>query len=212
MTNGDTKPSGEEAKGKINLDEAGPDIELHGSGPWTIWAWINVADDHGIQISGVRAGDTIEIELISGIGYFAGASGWWRALSIAIEVGKTVINPTANLASKIAAKGLEGVNKVVPKDEKASKPRDGYGEKLDGTGMAREEGGIVVCPPITGGPKYAAERPDGGEKGQHGCFFPTRANRKVKVEKDGVLSIVAFDSKYADNAGRYEVKLNIARP
>ncbi len=137
-------------RGRINLEDAGPDIELEGNGPWTIWAWINAADDHGIQISGVAVRDKLKIELISGIGYFAGASGWWRALSIAIEVGKTVINPTSNLASKIAAKGLEGVNKVVPKDEKASKPRDGYGEKLDGAGMAQEEGGIVICPPITG--------------------------------------------------------------
>ena len=200
------------AKGRINLEEAGPDLELQGSGPWTIWAWINAADDHGIQISGVNVGDKLRIELISGIGYFAGASGWWRALSIAIEVGKTVINPTSNLASKIAAKGLEGVNKVVPKDEKASKPRDGYGEKLDGAGMAQEEGGIVICPPITGGPKYAVERPAGGGKGQHGCFFPTRNNREVEIEENGVLSIVAFDSKYADNAGRYEVRLNITRP
>ena len=129
------------AKSKINLEEAGPDIDLKGNGPWTIWAWINAADDHGIQISGVEVGDDLQIELISGIGYFAGASGWWRALSIAVEAGKTVINPTSNLASKIAAKGLEGVNKVVPKDEKASKPRDGYGEKLDGDGTAQEEGG-----------------------------------------------------------------------
>ena len=105
------------ARAGINLEEAGPDIELQGKGPWTIWAWINAADDHGIQISGVKSGDKLKIELISGIGYFAGASGWWRALSIAIEVGKTVINPTTNLASKIAAKGLEGVNKVVPKDD-----------------------------------------------------------------------------------------------
>ena len=201
------------ARGRINLEDAGPDIELEGNGPWTIWAWINAADDHGIQkISGVAVRDKLKIELISGIGYFAGASGWWRALSIAIEVGKTVINPTSNLASKIAAKGLEGVNKVVPKDEKASKPRDGYGEKLDGAGMAQEEGGIVICPPITGGPKYAVERPAGGGKGQHGCFFPTRDKREVEIEKDGVLSIVAFDSKYADNAGRYEVRLNITRP
>ena len=198
-------------RGRINLEDAGPDIELEGNGPWTIWAWINAADDHGIQISGVKPGDDLEIELISGIGYFAGASGWWRALSIAIEVGKTAINPTSNLASKIAAKGLEGVNKVVPKDEKASKPRDGYGEKLDGDGMAREEGGIVICPPITGGPKYAVERPPGGGEGQHGCFFPTREERKVEIDKPGVLSIVAFDSNYTDNAGRYEVRLNIKR-
>ena len=197
---------------RINLEEAGPDIELTGNGPWTIWAWINAADDHGIQISGVQKGDDLKIELISGIGYFAGASGWWRALSIAIEVGTTGISPKGNLASKIAAKGLEGVNKVVPKDEKASKPRDGYGEKLDGNGKAREEGGIVICPPITGGPKYAAERPDSGGKGQHGCFFPTRNNRSVKIEEPGVVSIVAFDSKYADNAGRYEVRLDIQRP
>ena len=210
MTSEDTIPSGEKAQGRINLEEAGPDIELQGNGPWTIWAWINAADDHGIQISGVKDGDMLELELISGIGYFAGASGWWRALSIAIEVGATVITPT-NLAGKIAAKGLDGVNKVVPKDEKASKPRDGYGEKLDGAGVAHEEGGLVICPPITGGPKYAVERPSGGGAGQHGCFFPTRAKRKVSIKDDGVLSVVAFDSNYTDNAGRYEVRFKITR-
>ena len=192
------------------LENAGPDIELKGTGPWTIWAWINAADDHGIQINGVKAKDELEIDFISGIGYFAGASGWWRALSIAIEVAGGVVNPM----SKIAAKGrLEEVNKTVPKDEKASKPRDGYGGNLDGGGTATEEGGIIICPPAVRGPTYAKtiKRPDNGGK-KNGCFFPTRIDRKITITEGGVLSVVAFDSNYADNAGRYEVKLCIKRP
>ena len=209
LSNSGCRPGKAGGSPPFTLENAGPDIELKGAGPWTIWAWINAADDHGIQISGVETNDKLKIDFISGIGYFAGGSGWWRALSIAIEVAGGLVNPM----SKIAAKGLEEVNKTVPKDEKASKPRDGYSGNLDGGGTATEEGGIIICLPAAGGPTYAKtiKRPDNGGK-KKGCFFPTRNGREITIAEGGVLSVVAFDSNYADNAGRYEVKLCIERP
>ena len=53
------------------------------------------------------------------------------------------------------------------------------------------------------------------------CFFPTRIDRrnpelpsvmKKTTTQDGVLHILAFDSRYEDNAGSYEVKFRITRP
>ena len=139
-------------------------------------------------------------------------------MSIAVDVA-SVGNP-AGLIGKAALKGLEGVNKIAPKDDAASKPRDGYGKKLRESGRATDEGGIVIRPPGIGGPKYAKairrDVDDSDDQVSGGCFFPTRSRKTVTIHKGesaqgGVLSIVAFDSNYSDNAGAYEIKFTITR-
>ena len=79
--------NGPEARsGSIQAND-GPDIVLDETvDEWTIWASINTADDHGISVDKVEDGDELTIEAISGVGYFAGQSGWWKVLSVIYNV------------------------------------------------------------------------------------------------------------------------------
>ena len=138
---------------------AGPDIVLgETDNEWTIWASISTADDHGISVDNVKDGDVLTIEAISGVGYFAGQSGWWKVLSAIYKVSGAFV-PTGsvpdNVITALCEETLLGDGKGDDDDGK-SKPRDGYGRKLnDGGKFAEEEGGIVVCAPKASGPMYA---------------------------------------------------------
>ena len=207
----------------------GPDIVLgETDNEWTIWASINTADDHGISVDNVKHGDKLTIEAISGVGYFAGQSGWWKVLSMIYKVSGAFA-PTGLAADTVitalSEETLPGDGRDDDDDGK-SKPRDGYGRKLNNGGkFAEEEGGIVVCMPTASGPMYAhsgnhfkngSGRSTNNLKAdsemKNNCFFPTRARGEISLEGDGVLYIYAFDKNYRDNAGNYEVKFRIERP
>ena len=207
---------------------AGPDIVLNEtSNKWTIWASINTADDHGISVENVKDGDVLTIEAISGVGYFAGQTGWWKVLSAIYKVSGAFVptaSETANVITAFSAATAPGDGKG-DDDYGRSKPRDGYGRKLDDDGkFAKEEGGIVVCVPKASGPMYAhggnhfengesrsAQNLKENSEMKNNCFFPTRAREEIGVEGDGVLYIYAFDRNYRDNAGNYEVRFRIER-
>lgn len=212
----------------VQDNKFGPDVVLHEkSTEWTIWALINVADEHGISVDDVKKGDTLTIEAISGIGYFEKHSGWWKVLSTVYKISGAFV-PTGSAPANVITALSEG---TLPGDGRSdddhgqSKPRDGYGRKLDDGGkFAEEEGGIVVCMPQASGPMYAhsgnhfkndedrsiQNLVDNSEM-KNNCFFPTRAREEISLEADGILYIYAFDSNYRDNAGSYEVKFRIER-
>ena len=101
------------------------------------------------------------------------------------------------------------------KDDGGGKRRDGYGQEVGGGGnIAEKEGGIIVCLPRAGGMYYSNEklRRKPGSR-PNGVVFPTRSNTAtpLTVDSAGVLRIAAFDSKYNDNAGSYEIKFSISR-
>ena len=212
----------------VQDNKFGPDVVLdEKSTEWTIWAVINTADEHGISVENIKDGDTITIEYISGIGYFGGHSGWWKVLSTVYKIGGAFIRTDsvpANIITALSEETLPGAGKG-DDDHRQSKPRDGYGRKLDdGGNFAKEEGGIVVCVPQAGGPMYAhsgnhfknekARSIDNLKKGSEmkgNCFFPTRAREKRALKAGGILYIYAFDRNYRDNAGSYEVKFRIER-
>lgn len=208
----------------------GADIRLEGTGPeWTIWATINAADDQGVSVDNVKTGDTITIEAISGIAYFAGQSGWETFFSVVRKVADS--GAVAGGAGRIAesvVKALEAGEedekpKVDPGEGDASKPRDGFGRNLDNGNYAKNEGGVAICAPKASGPVYAHQKnhlkDDKGRREQNlkedsemqggDCFFATRGGEAVEINGDGVLYVYAFDRDYRDNSGVYEMKFRI---
>eukprot|EP01084_Bolivina_argentea_P213789 363001_1 len=110
------------------------------------------------------------------------------------------------------------------------KRRDGYGQDPGTDDYAKNEGGIIVCMPKAGGALYATDENhlQSGAK-QNGrlpkyfsqnvinlnSFFPCNKSggqMLATAKQDGVLHIIAFDQKFSDNGGTYEVKINITRP
>ena len=105
------------------------------------------------------------------------------------------------------------------------KRRDGYGQEPGTTQFQTHEGGLIFCFPDAGGVIYSNEntRPFSIEVGggradppaAAGKFhFPVRGNRDaipVPGTTPGTLRIVAFDHKYTDNSGVYEVVFTITR-
>ena len=226
---------------QVEENTLGPDVILsENDTDVTIWAMISATDEYGISVQGVKEGDTITIQSIGGIGWFTDQSGWRTVMSTIYSVSgqltgaslaKSVIE---GIREQTQQNTEEKKAKLNPK-----KARDGYGKDMDGN-YAKNEGGIVVCMPSAHGPMYANKKNHlklKGEAKQHGrfdkymqegsdmkgkCFFPTRIARsehdpeldsvmEKKATEDGVLYILAFDSKYSDNVGGYEVKFRITR-
>ena len=185
----------------------------------------------------VEDGDRLTIETLSGVAYFSGKSGWWQVLSAVYKVTAGVV-PSGSIAAKV----ITATSKTLPGDgedddvTKASRPRDAYGRKLDDNlgQFAEEDGGLVICMPVAGGPMYAHDanhftregqpRPPTGQPARDDrrgmkresempgkCFPAARGTTTYTVRGNGVLHIYAFDHNYRDNAGSYEIKFRIAR-
>ena len=193
----------------------GPDIKFDG-GSDEFWAEISAADATGVAVADVKPGDEIRILDISGLCAFEGGDDKQGASSFIGTVAEATTGPWA-----IALKALR---EVVPLLAGGDKRRDGYGQEPGKTQFHTDEGGIVLCFPDAGGVIYSNEdtRPPNTNTGgrvnptaAHGKFhFPIRGNRNpitVPGTKPGTLRIVAFDHKYTDNSGVYEVVFTITR-
>ena len=214
---------------------AAADVDLRAGTKWRLWAQISAADPHGVSVDGVEDGDTLTIETLSGVAYFSGKSGWWQVASAVYKVTAGVV-PTGSIAANAITEIIEflpgdGEDDVVTK---ASKPRDAYGRQLDDGRFAEEEGGIVICMPVAGGPMYSHDanhftregeaRPQEGQPVRDDwrgmkpesempgkCFPVARGKTTYNVKGSGVLHVYAFDHNYRDNAGSYEIKFRIER-
>ena len=214
------------------VNTLGPDVVIQEDAEdVTLWANISANDDSGVSIQGIKEGDSITIENIAGISWFSDQSGLEKFLSTVHTLSAYVsaAGPAGSLIKSIAeqtdALTSQGEGEAPPGD--GGLPRDGYGRDMNGN-FAREEGGIIVCMPSAHGPMYANEKNhlDGDMEDvgrlkrfvkphmQKKCFFPVRIGDGMMQEyarEPGVVYILAFDSKYGDNAGSYEVKLRITR-
>jgi len=194
----------------------GPDIKFDGdSGEF--WAEISAADATGVAVAGVKAGDEIRILDISGLCAFEGGDDKKGASSLIGTVAEAATGPWA-----VAVKALR---EVVPLLAGGDKRRDGYGQEPGTTQFHTDEGGIILCFPGAGGVTYSNKdtRPVIKNDGRHprteaGKFhFPIRGDGgPIKVPEPtptpGTLRIAAFDHKYTDNSGVYEVVFTITRP
>lgn len=199
-----------------------------------LWAEISSTDDSGVTVQGIKKGDMVVIESISGICSFSGRSGAKKVLSVvgivgevlgsavtggaAAAVGKMVKSQAGSIKTELGNSSAEG----------GGKRRDGYGKDVGGNEFATEEGGIIVCMPSAHGPIYAGKdiHLDGpsktvGRLAEHvnprirnKCFFPCReegGTMQQRAREDGTLYILAFDSDYSDNIGSYEVRFRVIR-
>ena len=193
----------------------GPDINFDGD-RGEFWAEISAADATGVAVAGVKDGDEIRILDISGLCAFEGGDDKKGAASFIGTVAEAATGPWA-----IALKALR---EVVPLLAGGDKRRDGYGQEPGTTQFHTHEGGIILCFPDAGGVIYSNEntRPTinqgvGRENPPlaAGKFhFPIRGNRDsitIPGTTSGTLRIVAFDHKYTDNSGVYEVVFTITR-
>lgn len=201
--------------------------------------FIDAADPLGISIENLKPGDQIQIVSIAGKASFS------KAKNTKDNVG-SIIGAVADGAEAFLPK----FKKVIDAGEKLAatlinmqikdKQRDGYGKNLNGSGYARQEGGILISMPAAQGPFYSGAEGGffgiGGSKAawvqgsgkqprydkyrpkemraNNGAFFPVRglaSNMNRRVRANGVLYVTPWDWKFKDNAGMYKVHLLITR-
>lgn len=117
--------------------------------------FLNAADAGGISIHGLQKGDQIEVLAIAGLSSFSdGRSSPEASLIGLADIGGSVVAgiyapeliPLIKEASSFAKKHFI---------EADAKRRDGYGQMAGKDEYARQEGGILVCLPESGGPYYS---------------------------------------------------------
>lgn len=201
-------------------------------------AFVNAADDFGVAVAGLRAGDEVKVMSMAGTATFSDSVGkiLRGIIAIAAKAGQAyaIAEGVPEAASVIQAGADYATREYLGKP--GGKKRDAYG--YDGATLARNEGGVLVCMPEAGGPYYATEGLRGETNGVRsddrlpnymkskdgptlGGFFPVRPendpvppNRPQNTriaQKDGVLHLIAWDKKFDDNAGYYQVILRITR-
>jgi len=112
-------------------------------------AYINAADALGVSIGGIRAGDVIQVDSMSGLATFEKADGN-PYLSSFLIVGEAagVPDKVLKLADKVAKQfqDPEGTPK---------KTRDAGGRDSEGV-FRRQEGGVIACMPAARGAFYSS--------------------------------------------------------
>ena len=201
-----------------------------------IWAEISSTDDSGITVDGIKKGDLVEVLDVSGICSFDSNSLGKKILSVVAIISGTLkaalpLFDFKEVDKRVTAFKTQAseLDKELGNAIKGSR-RDGYGQD-PGTGdYATNEGGLLVCMPkargvfyateenhLTGADEKAGRLPEhtSANLAEHNCFFVCRGDggkhMKRKADQDGVLHIIAFDSKFDDNAGKYEVKFRVSR-
>jgi len=188
--------------------------------------YINSADSLGVAVANVATGDRVIVEMASGMASFTASDG---------STAKGIIGVVATAASAGAA--ALGAPQAAPLIKAAGdfaaaefgkpstgKVRDAFGKEK---GVLRRcEGGILVCMPEAGGPFYRADCIKGEDKGERtddrlpdhmvnrGAFFPIQGNEPHNTrhaQGDGFLHVIAWDSKFEDNAGFYMVAIRLTR-
>ena len=198
------------------------------------YACISMNSATGVRISGLETDDKIRIDSIQSDGSFEDSSrdrpvqqGFITITQGRLLTGGTLLDANRAEAVYVASeeKTKELLKKVGPVVKK--KRRDGNGLDRGTFDYAKEEGGIIVCPPEARGPVYSngnTQLKDGAKKDGRkvefysnrikdlNCFFPcfgVQGNKQETVIKeDGTLSILAFDKEdaFRDNAGCYVVQ------
>ena len=202
---------------------------------YKLWACIPVNDETGIVIDNVQKGDTVLIYDGSGIASFKSTN--MAFVKSAVGIANAVVNGVAVIATEgAAAPFLAGWNSVVDSVQGAIPSgavnhgrRDMYGRD-PGTGdYGKNEGGLIVCMPESKGAIYATSdyylasgSKSGGRQIKYysaatnakNAFFPCNVNggtMQGTATTAGAVHILAFDSKFTDNAGYYTVAIMVLR-
>ncbi|HEY6159783.1 MAG TPA: hypothetical protein VI112_01130 [Bacteroidia bacterium] len=201
--------------------------------------YLNAADNKGISIEGMKAGDWIQVTSAAGLASFS----------------ESEKNKYTNSLIGVVAEGLklgaelEGYPEAAPFIGKAeafaqqyfkpelvkTKRRDAFGvDPSDGL-KARAEGGVLICLPGSEGPYFSGGDNSGGHKRwiqgdgtrikknypahvQHGFFLIQDESNgdlselnSARINKDGEVYLIAWDSKHDDNFGYYKLHVKIIR-
>lgn len=200
-----------------------------------LWACISANDNNGVTIDNVMVGDQVYIYDVSGIASFKSTN--IKTVKSIVGVANAIVGLASIYATDGAAapfveqwnKSLQQIGDAFGNSNIAHARRDGYGRD-PGTGdYAKNEGGLIVCMPESKGTVYATDDyhfADGaksqGRKYQyyssaakkHNVLFPCNVeggHLSAKASVPGTVHVLAFDSKFTDNAGAYNVALLIIR-
>jgi len=188
-------------------------------------AYINAADALGVSIGGIRAGDVIQVDSMSGLATFEKADGN-PYLSSFLIVGEAagVPDKVLKLADKVAKQfqDPEGTPK---------KTRDAGGRDSEGV-FRRQEGGVIACMPAARGAFYSSRSRSTWIQGEDStspqhrksdmpthieaneAFFPVpgEGSHNSRVARtDGTLTLLPWDWRFEDNAGFYKVVIRLSR-
>jgi len=193
--------------------------------------FINAADSLGVRIDGLQAGDQVQVLQATGIASFSEDEGNPLASSLVglaaagVDVGITALGapevaPLVDSAKSFAQDQFKATHAK-------TKRRDPFGVD-PGTGhKAREEGGVLVCLPQAGGTFYSGDgdhkgrwiQGDGTRTDDHrpahmgsAAFFPRQnVTDPYTATQPGSMFVLAWDWKFEDNAGFYEVVVKLKK-
>ena len=199
-------------------------------------AVVNAADPAGISIQGVKSGDIVEIEDLSGVASFADDEGNKVAQSIIAVIGVGADGVAEYYQHPEAVKIIDQLTTIAKDQFNATgakeKFRDGYGADPSDGGKAQAEGGIIVCLPGSGGAYYSGSpdhqerwiKKDGTRDFAHmpahikpgTAFFPLRfdaTHNRQTITSDGQIIVLAWDdgNAFGDNAGFYRVHIHLKK-
>lgn len=187
-------------------------------------------DPTGAEIAGLEAGDIIGIGEMAGECSFSTVS--VKLIKGIINVANKIAGETAEILTDGAAEpvvkawndSLKAVEDGFNQKDIDTKLRDAWGETKGG-GYATHEGGILVCLPQSGGPLNQDQfklNDDAGKNGrlpkyypQGKAFFPCNlpgGTMYAPASESGTAYILAYDSKFSDNQGAYNIEICIMRP
>lgn len=201
----------------------------------SLWAEVSSTDRNGLVIDGVKEGDILEIQEVSGICSFSESSNSVLAGFVGIAAG--ILEDGTDVITKGRGKETHKAISEQSKDLRENlsksikeKHRDGYGKDPRTGDFAKNEGGIIVCMPKAKGPIYASpdnHLKDGAKKqGRKNKFYSEEiknknsfflyndgktSNLKAIAKTSGAINILCFDSIFDDNGGSYTVKCVITR-
>lgn len=212
----------------VNINESPNAKEI------SLWAVVTANDSEGLIIDGIKKGDRVIIESANGIASFKETN--MKFLKSIITITQAITEAGAAIYTEGQSTkfhdeftaSFDAIKEIVPNKITHAR-RDAWGEDPGTNDYAKHEGGLIVCMPSAHGAIYATEDnylADGAKKNGRqtkyfskniknlNSFFPCNCSggtREGVAKTEGSINILAFDSKFNDNAGYYEFKLKIIR-
>ena len=192
--------------------------------------FINPADDLGVMISGVKATDTIDFVAAVGIASFAEETEneYTSSLIGIVAAGADLAAGDFGVpeATPLIAAGAKFAQDHFQANKVKTRRRDAFGVD-PGSGLkARAEGGVIVSLPSAGTIYYSGDsdhqerwiKQPGTRDDQHlpdhvrdAFFLQGRQKDKRTATEAGDIYISAWDSKFEDNFGFYQLHVLLQR-
>jgi hypothetical protein len=199
-----------------------------------IVAFVNSSSVEGLRVTGIRDGDTFQLDTATGIATYAvdteneGIPGLISVVAVGADVvaglyGQEELIPLINAAQTYAQQRF-------PERQEHAKPRNPFGVGEDG-GLARAEGGVIICAPAAHQLYNSGSDSDAGRRRwiqgdghripenypDHiaaGTAFFLRSDAPVEtLHGTGSMVLGAWDgaNAFPDNFGFYEVSFVLRR-